>query len=86
MVICAWLPHSLSHVVELPRRKFIQGTLAGYEAREYLLEKWKRACAYCGKQNIPLQVEHIIPRARGGANMREDEALRGRAAFFHPHI
>src|ERR1700680_239402 len=29
-----------------------------------LLEKWKRACAYCGKQNIPLQVEHIIPRAK----------------------
>src|SRR5271157_4371248 len=38
-----------------------QGTCAGYELREYLLEKWGRKCAYCGKDNIPLQVEHIVP-------------------------
>jgi hypothetical protein len=25
-----------------------QGTLAGYELREFLLNKWGRACAYCG--------------------------------------
>ncbi len=48
--------------------EYQQGTLAGYEAREYLLEKWNRACTYCGKQNIPLQVEHIVPRAKGGTN------------------
>ena len=33
--------------------EYQQGTLAGYEAREYLLEKWNRKCAYCGKQDIP---------------------------------
>jgi len=44
--------------------EYQQGTLAGYELREYLLEKWKRACTYCGKQNAPLQVEHIVPRAK----------------------
>jgi 5-methylcytosine-specific restriction endonuclease McrA len=43
-----------------------QGTLAGYELREYVLEKWGRTCAYCSKQNIPLQIEHIVPRAKGG--------------------
>ena len=48
--------------------EYQQGTLAGYELREYLLEKWKRACTYCGKENIPLQVEHIVPRASGGSN------------------
>jgi len=48
--------------------EYQQGTLAGYEAREYLLEKWKHACTYCGKQDIPLQVEHIHPRANGGSN------------------
>jgi hypothetical protein len=26
-----------------------QGTLFGYELREYLLLKWGHACAYCGK-------------------------------------
>src|SRR4029077_12717535 len=25
-----------------------QGTLAGWEVRAYLLEKWNRRCAYCG--------------------------------------
>lgn len=48
--------------------EYQQGTLAGYEVREYLLEKWNRACAYCGKKDIPLQVEHIHPRGRNGSN------------------
>lgn len=45
-----------------------QGTLAGYEVREYLLEKWQRKCAYCGVENVPLQVEHIHPKANGGTD------------------
>jgi 5-methylcytosine-specific restriction endonuclease McrA len=48
--------------------EYQQGELAGYEVREYLLEKWGRACAYCGAQNVPLQIEHIIPRGRGGSD------------------
>ncbi|WP_268269981.1 RNA-guided endonuclease IscB [Streptomyces sp. MNU76] len=48
--------------------KYQQGTLAGYEIRQYLLEKWGRACAYCGAEGIPLQVEHILPKARGGSD------------------
>ena len=44
--------------------EYQQGTLAGYELREYLLEKWGRKCTYCGKENIPLQVEHIVPKAK----------------------
>jgi len=30
--------------------EYQQGELMGYEVREYLLEKWKRKCAYCGKK------------------------------------
>jgi 5-methylcytosine-specific restriction endonuclease McrA len=45
-----------------------QGELAGYEVREYLLEKWTRTCAYCGKTNVPLEIEHIVPRSRGGSS------------------
>lgn len=45
-----------------------QGTLAGYETREYLLEKWARECAYCGAKAVPLQIEHIHPRAKGGSH------------------
>jgi 5-methylcytosine-specific restriction endonuclease McrA len=48
--------------------EYQQGTLAGYEVREYLLEKWQRTCAYCGTQNVPLQIEHILAKANGGTN------------------
>ncbi len=48
--------------------EYQQGTLAGYEVREYLLEKWGRACAYCGATGVPLEIEHIVPRSRGGSN------------------
>jgi hypothetical protein len=53
---------------ELQGIQYQQGTLAGYECREYLLQKWNRACCYCGKQNVPLQVEHIQARANGGTD------------------
>jgi hypothetical protein len=45
-----------------------QGTLAGYEAREYLLEKWGRQCSYCHATNVPLHIEHIQCRAKGGTD------------------
>src|SRR5260370_30793022 len=48
--------------------EYQQGTLAGYEIREYLLEKWGRTCTYCGKENVPLQIEHMVPRAKFGSN------------------
>jgi 5-methylcytosine-specific restriction endonuclease McrA len=55
--------------------EYQQGTLAGYELREYLLEKWSRQCAYCGAQNVPLQIEHIQPKARGGSNRASNLTL-----------
>jgi hypothetical protein len=45
-----------------------QGTLAGYEVREYLLGKWSRTCIYCDATDRPLQVEHLTARARNGSN------------------
>jgi len=54
---------------EISGVKYQQGTLFGYEVREYLLEKFGRKCAYCGRENVPdLQVEHIIPKARNGSD------------------
>ncbi|GCB51085.1 HNH endonuclease [Streptomyces sp. NL15-2K] len=52
----------------LEASEYQQGTLAGYEARQYLLEKWGRKCAYCGIGDVPLQVEHVQPRAYGGSD------------------
>lgn len=53
---------------EISGAEYQQGELAGYEVREYLLEKWQRTCAYCGKKDVPLQIEHIAPKANGGSN------------------
>jgi 5-methylcytosine-specific restriction endonuclease McrA len=47
---------------EISGVEYQQGTLLGYELREYLLEKWDRKCAYCDAADVPLQVEHINPR------------------------
>jgi hypothetical protein len=55
--------------------EYQQGTLAGYESREYLLNKWNRQCAYCGVKNVPLQVEHILAKAKGGSNRISNLAL-----------
>lgn len=48
--------------------EYQQGELAGYEVREYLLAKWGRTCAYCDKEHVPLQIEHIQARANGGSH------------------
>jgi 5-methylcytosine-specific restriction endonuclease McrA len=53
---------------DIQGKEYQQGTIAGYETREYLLEKWNRQCAYCGVKDVPLQIEHIHPRAKGGSN------------------
>lgn len=48
--------------------EYQQGTLFGYEVKEYLLEKWDRRCAYCKVTEVPLQIEHMVPKSRGGSN------------------
>ena len=55
--------------------EYQQGTLAGYECREYLLEKWHRRCAYCGRSGVPLQIDHIRARSRGGSDRISNCAL-----------
>ena len=48
--------------------EYQRGTLFGYELREYLLEKWGRRCAYCDRAGVPLQIDHVRPRSRGGSD------------------
>ncbi len=55
-------------IPEISGLEYQQGTLAGYELREYLLEKWGRKCAYCGATDTPLQIEHIHPKSRCGSD------------------
>ncbi|MBD2202653.1 RRXRR domain-containing protein [Calothrix sp. FACHB-1219] len=60
---------------EIEGKEYQQGALTGYETREYLLEKWNRQCAYCGVKDVPLQIEHIHPRSKGGSNSITNLAL-----------
>ena len=60
---------------EIKGVEYQQGELQGYEIREYLLEKWGRKCAYCGRTNVPLEVEHIIPKSRGGSDRVSNLAI-----------
>jgi 5-methylcytosine-specific restriction endonuclease McrA len=53
---------------EISGFEYQQGTLFGFEVREYLLEKWGRKCAYCGKENVPLEIDHIHPKSHGGSD------------------
>ncbi len=82
---------------EISGIQYQQGELAGYEVREYLLAKWGRACAYCGKGDLPLQVEHLVPRIRGGSSRVSNLTLacgdcnqkkgnRTAAEFGFPHL
>ena len=60
---------------EVSGAEYQQGTLAGYEVREYLLAKFDHACAYCGATNTPLNIDHIRPRSKGGTNRVSNLAL-----------
>ncbi len=82
---------------EISGVEYQQGELAGYEVREYLLEKFGRRCAYCRKTNVPLQIEHIVPKVRHGSNRVSNLTLackacndakgkRTAAEFGHPEI
>jgi 5-methylcytosine-specific restriction endonuclease McrA len=53
---------------EISGVEYQQGTLAGYEIREYVFEKFGRHCSYCGITDVPLNLDHIHPRSRGGSN------------------
>ena len=53
---------------EIEGVEYQRGTLYGTELRQYLLTKWDHACAYCGATEVPLNLDHVIPRARGGSD------------------
>ncbi|WP_285549429.1 RNA-guided endonuclease IscB [Streptomyces lavendulae] len=60
--------HVLSAQRPLDGVEYQHGTLRGTEAREYLLAKWGRTCAYCGTTGVPLNIDHIHPKSKGGSD------------------
>src|SRR5258705_1056280 len=55
---------------EISGVEYQRGELAGYEVREYVLEKWGRTCTYCHRTGVPLELDHIVPRSRPGTSHR----------------
>lgn len=61
---------------EITGVEYQQGTLHGFEVREYLLQKYQYTCVYCnacafknGKsKGICLEIDHVVPRSKGGSN------------------
>lgn len=60
--------HAISVGRPLEGVEYQHGTLNGMEVREYLLAKFGRACVYCGATGVPLNLDHVHPRSRGGSN------------------
>lgn len=57
----------------LQAEDYQRGTLAGFELRQYVLLKWKHACAYCGVSGVPLELDHVVPRSRGGSHRESNQ-------------
>lgn len=51
---------------DIQREEYQKGTLFGTEVRAYLRQKWDDKCAYCDRKGE--EVEHLVPRSRGGSN------------------
>jgi 5-methylcytosine-specific restriction endonuclease McrA len=73
------------------------GTLFGVEVWQYLLTKWGHKCAYCQRNDVPLEKEHIIPRSRLGSNRvsnlcpscrpcNREKGNQTAAEFGHPEV
>ncbi|MCM2428673.1 RNA-guided endonuclease IscB [Streptomyces sp. RKAG337] len=60
--------HAISAGKPLEGAEYRYGTLHGTEVREYLLATSGRACTYCGITGVPLNIDHIHPRSRGGSD------------------
>lgn len=79
--LCHWLPVTelamelvkfdmqKLHRPEISGIQYQQGTLYGFEVREYLLEKWQRRCAYCDTDKVTrFEIDHFYPRSKGGSD------------------
>ena len=60
---------------DISGKDYQQGTLQGYNIRNYLLEKHSRKCFYCDKEVSTFEVEHMIPKAKGGSNRIDNLTL-----------
>jgi hypothetical protein len=77
--------------------EYQRGTLAGWEVREYALVKWGYRCAYCHQEATRWELDHILPRSRGGPSRvfnlalachacNQEKGDRTAAEYGHPEV
>ncbi len=96
-----WAPLTrLLHMMQNPEIAGIEyqrGELAGWELRAYLLEKFQHRCVYCQRSEVPFEIDHQVPRSRGGSQRASNLVLschdcnvaksnRTAAEFGHPEV
>ena len=62
---------------DIERKQYQQGTLAGYEIKSYLMERYHHTCQYCGgvSGDRRLEWEHKVPKSRGGSDSVKNATL-----------
>ena len=45
--------------------EYQHGTLHGRQVRAYIMDRDNSRCVYCGKTNVKLELDHVVPRATG---------------------
>jgi 5-methylcytosine-specific restriction endonuclease McrA len=89
-------PALLQHP-EITGIMYQRGELFGWEIRSYLLEKFGWRCVYCGKGETALEIDHVVPRGRGGTERVSNLVLschdcnrakgdQTAAEFGYPHV
>jgi len=74
-----------------------RGELLGWELRSYLLSKFGHRCVYCGGGQMAFEIEHVVPKSRGGSDRVSNLVLschecnqakgnRTAAEFGHPEV
>jgi 5-methylcytosine-specific restriction endonuclease McrA len=55
----------LNDYIKIPYKKIIL-------TRRNILKRDGHKCAYCGRGDLPLTIDHVVPRSRGGADSWEN--------------
>ncbi|HDP97819.1 MAG TPA: HNH endonuclease [bacterium] len=55
----------LTRYIHVPRKRIIL-------SRKNILKRDNNQCQYCGKKTVPLTIDHVIPRVRGGRDSWEN--------------
>ncbi|NQU67314.1 MAG: HNH endonuclease [Candidatus Marinimicrobia bacterium] len=50
--------------------RYIRGNIS--LSKKNILQRDKYTCQYCGKRNIPMTLDHVVPRGKGGKDIWEN--------------